>query len=231
MDKAPDISSWIRPLRVVSILEMCLIGCSETNECKAVLYENSKCYLYNTSDGCAILMSGQQAVSVVSRKSIYGTIFLKYVKVRCALLWVCVRARVCVCVCVFLAVYNKAQAQRISNHEFKLSTFLQGTESRVATFLAETCAMCHQYVCVCVRVCERARVCVYVCVDMHAFIHAYVDIYVPAPGRLCRCGWVKEKIRCEIVMQHKPNSGFLVWAVQKLFWFRKCTPDTHRSAE
>ena len=86
MDKAPDISSWIRPLRVVSILEMCLIGCSETNECKAVLYENSKCYLYNTSDGCAILMSGQQAVSVVSRKSIYGTIFLKYVKVRCALL-------------------------------------------------------------------------------------------------------------------------------------------------
>ena len=41
---------------------------------------------------------------------------------------------VCVCVCV-LAVYNKAQAQRISNREFKLWTFLQGTESRVATFL------------------------------------------------------------------------------------------------
>ena len=43
---------------------------------------------------------------------------------------------VCVCVCV-LAVYNKAQAQRISNREFKLWMFLQGTESRVATFLAE----------------------------------------------------------------------------------------------
>jgi len=42
-----------------------------------------------------------------------------------------------VCVCV-LAVYNKAQAQRISNCEFKLWTFLQGTESRVATFIAET---------------------------------------------------------------------------------------------
>ena len=53
-------------------------------------------------------------------------------------------------VCV-LAVYNKAQAQRISNREFKLWTFLQGTESRVATFLAETCVMSHQPVCVCMR--------------------------------------------------------------------------------
>ena len=35
-----------------------------------------------------------------------------------------------------LAVYNKAQ--RISNREFILWLFLQGTESRVATFLAET---------------------------------------------------------------------------------------------
>jgi len=43
-----------------------------------------------------------------------------------------------------LAVYNKAQAQRISNREFKLWTFLQGTKSRVATFLAETCVMSHQ---------------------------------------------------------------------------------------
>ena len=50
---------------------------------------------------------------------------------------------VCVCVCV-LAVYNKAQAQRISIREFKLWTFLQGTESRVATFHAETCVMSHQ---------------------------------------------------------------------------------------
>ena len=33
---------------------------------------------------------------------------------------------------------SKAQAQRISNREFKLWTFLQGTESRVVTFLAET---------------------------------------------------------------------------------------------
>ena len=29
-----------------------------------------------------------------------------------------------------LAVYNKAQAQRISNREFNLWTFLQGTESK-----------------------------------------------------------------------------------------------------
>ena len=48
-----------------------------------------------------------------------------------------------VCVCV-LAVYNKAQAQRISNREFKLWTFLQGTESKVATFLAEIFVMSHQ---------------------------------------------------------------------------------------
>ena len=43
----------------------------------------------------------------------------------------------CVFMCV-LAVYNKAQAQIISNREFKLWTFLQGTESRVATHLSET---------------------------------------------------------------------------------------------
>ena len=54
---------------------------------------------------------------------------------------VCVSESVCVC---FLAVYNKPQAQRISNREFKLWTFLRGTESRVATFLAETCVMSHQ---------------------------------------------------------------------------------------
>ena len=62
---------------------------------------------------------------------------------------VCVRAcvRACACTCVRvcdLPVYNKAQAQRISNREFKLWTFLQETESRVTTFLAETCVMSHQ---------------------------------------------------------------------------------------
>ena len=47
--------------------------------------------------------------------------------------------------CVFFfTVYNMAQAQRISNREFKLWKFLQRTESRVATFLAETCVMPHQ---------------------------------------------------------------------------------------
>ena len=55
----------------------------------------------------------------------------------------CVCVCVCLCVCV-LAVYYKAQAQIISNREFKLRTFLQGTESRVATFLAETCVVSHQ---------------------------------------------------------------------------------------
>ena len=62
--------------------------------------------------------------------------------------WVCLTLNVCVCVSVYecvcvcvLAVYNKAQAQRISIREFKLWTFLQGIESRVATFLAETCVM------------------------------------------------------------------------------------------
>lgn len=94
MDKAPDISSWIRPLSVVSILQTCLIRCSVTPECKAVLYENSKCYLYSTSDGSSVLIFGQQAVSVVSRKSIYGTVFLIYVKVWyiCLCVPVCLRA-------------------------------------------------------------------------------------------------------------------------------------------
>ena len=46
----------------------------------------------------------------------------------CVCVCVCVRARACasVCVCV-LAVYNKAHVQRISNREFQLWTFLQGT--------------------------------------------------------------------------------------------------------
>ena len=52
--------------------------------------------------------------------------------------YACVCAFVCVCVSV---VWNKALAQRISNGEFKLLAILQGTESRVATFLAETCVM------------------------------------------------------------------------------------------
>ena len=43
-----------------------------------------------------------------------------------------------------LAVYNKAQAQLISKRELKHWTFLQGTESRVATFLAERCVISHQ---------------------------------------------------------------------------------------
>jgi len=56
-------------------------------------------------------------------------------------------------VCVS-AVYHKAQAQGISNREFKLWTFLQETESRVATFHAETCVV---WVCVCVCVCMHAH--------------------------------------------------------------------------
>ena len=43
-----------------------------------------------------------------------------------------------------LAAYNKAQAKRISKREFKLWTFLQ-SEYRVATFLAETYVMSHQF--------------------------------------------------------------------------------------
>jgi len=40
----------------------------------------------------------------------------------------CLYVSVSVCVCgFFLVVYNKAQAQRISNREFKLWTFLQGS--------------------------------------------------------------------------------------------------------
>ena len=67
--------------------------------------------------------------------------------ISCVCVFLCACVCVCVCVCLFvciLAVYNKAQAQRISNRKFKLWTFLQGTESRVATFLAETCVMSHQ---------------------------------------------------------------------------------------
>jgi len=86
-----------------------------------------------------------------------------------------------------LAVYNKAQARRI----------LQETESRVATFHAETCVMSHQslslslslwggvlcvcmYVCVCVCVCVSARSrvnrCVYVCVKK--WYNIYYTIWI-----------------------------------------------------
>ena len=56
--------------------------------------------------------------------------------------YVCMYVWVYVCVFV-VAVYYKAQAQIISNREFKFWTFLQGTESRVAIVLAETCVMSH----------------------------------------------------------------------------------------
>jgi len=39
---------------------------------------------------------------------------------------------------MLLVMYKQGQAQIISNCEFKLWTFLRGTESRVATFLAKT---------------------------------------------------------------------------------------------
>ena len=65
------------------------------------------------------------------------------------------RALYSVCVWVYvLTVYNKAQ--RISNREFKIWTFLMGTEPRVGTFLAETCNVSPVHhralysVCVCV---------------------------------------------------------------------------------
>ena len=60
----------------------------------------------------------------------------------CVCVCVCVRACVCVCVCVCVVVYNKAQAQIISNREFKFLTLLHGTESRLATFFnVEACVM------------------------------------------------------------------------------------------
>jgi len=49
-------------------------------------------------------------------------------------------ARPCVCVCV-LAVWNKAQAQRITKRELQVRIILQKTKSRVATFHAETCVL------------------------------------------------------------------------------------------
>jgi len=63
----------------------------------------------------------------------------------CECVCVCVRARArvyvvaCVHECI-LAVYNKAEAQRLSNREFKLWTIIQVTESREA----ETSVMSHQ---------------------------------------------------------------------------------------
>ena len=70
-----------------------------------------------------------------------GCVYVCVCGITVCFVFVFVYVYIYVCVCV-LAVYNKAQ--RISNHEFKLWTFFQGTESRVATFLAETCVMSHQ---------------------------------------------------------------------------------------
>ena len=61
----------------------------------------------------------------------------------CVRLCVCVYVRARACECVYrLAVYNKAQAQIISNLEFQLWTIQRGTESRVATFHAERVDVC-----------------------------------------------------------------------------------------
>ena len=81
---------------------------------------------------------------------------------------------------------------RISNREFKLWTFLRGTESRVATFLAETCVMSHQCgmnisgfffyparpkcACVCVCMCVHLSVCPCVYAYVCACVYAYVCI-------------------------------------------------------
>ena len=49
-----------------------------------------------------------------------------------------------------ITMWNKALAQRIAKCELKLWTILQGTESRVVTFHAETCVSSPQCECVCV---------------------------------------------------------------------------------
>ena len=72
------------------------------------------------------------------------SVYISVCMYQCMYVSVSVCISECVCVWFFLVVYNKAQAQIISNREFKLWRFLQGTESRVATFLAETCVMSHQ---------------------------------------------------------------------------------------
>ena len=78
-----------------------------------------------------------------------------------------------------LAVYNEAQAQNTSNREFKLWTFLQGTESRAATFLAETS------VCMCLIGCLCASLCVCVC----KFVYLCLCMFSLSPP-LCVCVFI-----------------------------------------
>ena len=137
---------------------------------------------------------------------------------------------VCMCVCV-LAMYNKAQ--RISNREFKLWRFLQGTESRGATFLAETCVMSHQSLCVRAYVCVRAwiRGCVRVCVfykktevnRFHGYLPeinrpdydaAFILPFIHSEDSLCHWYNIAQPIQEHILcLHHLPG--------EKAFWSRR----------
>lgn len=74
MNKAPDSSSLIGSISSTSIIEMCLIRCSNKVDCKSVVYEDSKCRLYNTTNDSSVLTTGQRAVSLIRRKSSYGKV-------------------------------------------------------------------------------------------------------------------------------------------------------------
>ncbi|KAK2149723.1 hypothetical protein LSH36_440g02039 [Paralvinella palmiformis] len=74
LNKAPDSSSLIGSISSTCIIEMCLIRCSNKVHCKSVVYEDSKCRLYNTTNDSSVLTTGQRAVSLIRRKSSYANI-------------------------------------------------------------------------------------------------------------------------------------------------------------
>jgi len=65
-DKKPADLTIIEVLSDTSEVATCLLYCSKKTDCKSVVYEDTKCYLYSTSVGSLPLASGQKAIAEFS---------------------------------------------------------------------------------------------------------------------------------------------------------------------
>jgi len=73
-DKAPDVESLINITINTPLLENCLISCSKNEQCKAVLFEDGSCQLYNSAVGTRELSEKQIAVYETRKTSEYGKV-------------------------------------------------------------------------------------------------------------------------------------------------------------
>ncbi len=72
-DKAPDVESLINITIKTPLLENCLISCSKNEQCKAVVFEDGSCQLFNSAVGTGEISAAQIAVYETWKTSEYGT--------------------------------------------------------------------------------------------------------------------------------------------------------------